>query len=675
MSLTRLILFLTASGLVLATVGPQMLGELLMPPPPPPLLPNFDTASIDSSAQAFAEDSFDFVIVGGGTAGLTVASRLAENPNVRVGVIEAGMYRPNDTAIDVPSSQGYIGNPDYDWGFTSTQQEGANNRSMYLARGKLVGGSSGINGLAWRRAAADDYDAWAEIIDDKSWSFNGLLPYFKKSENWTEPTILYPGQALTPALRSSQGSGGPIEVSSNGYLTELDIPIVSAAVNLGWDFNQSPNGGNSAGISPLARDVSPSLGVRFYSAPGYFAPNMQDSNLIVLTGAQATKINFSKIKGQIIASSVDFVVGDQQYTVKASKEVVLSAGQSPEDASTFGSIWRWECETAVLAWHSLHPRSSPGRRELAENNLDTKDHPLIAADFNVRPEFGTLDQMRFNSTFAAEAATEYATSRTGPMTYTFSFFAAVPLQSVVPASKTRSLLAELDAEIASTKLTPLQKVQYAYQRAAVAAGKVGTIGYSLVASGGLASAPGTNSSYLTLVAAAMQPFSRGSVHINSRNATLMTTIDVGYLKFGFDVDIVTAGLKGGGGTTRCAREGRRPPVSWSSISHVNVDQHRPVIENDLQPQCSNAVSVSERRGPQRICADALIPFNHVAGTTPMAPKQIGGVVDARLKVYGLQNVRIVDAGIFPMLVNAPLQPTVYAIAEKGADTIKAAWKL
>ncbi|KAJ7443715.1 alcohol oxidase [Mycena latifolia] len=612
MSLTRLVLFLTASGLVSATVGPRML------------------ASSDSSAQAFADDSFDFVIVGGGTAGLTVASRLAENPNVRVGVIEAGMYRPNDTAIDVPSSQGYIGNPDYDWGFTSTQQEGINNRSVYLARGKLVGGSSGINGLAWRRAAADDYDAWAEVIDDKSWSFNSLLPYFKKSENWTEPTILYPGQALTPALKKSQGSGGPIQVSYNGYLTELDIPIVSAAVNLGWEFNQSPNGGNSAGISPLARDVSPSLGVRFYSAPGYFAPNMQDSNLIVLTGAQATKINFSKIKGQIIASSVDFVVGNQQYTTPQLLEV-----SGVGNAKLLSSL------------------SIPSILDLPQVGENLQDHPLIAADFNVRPGFGTLDQMRFNSTFVAEAATEYATSRTGPMTYTFSFFAAVPLQSVVTAPKARSLLAELDAEIASTKLTPLQKVQYAYQRAAVAAGRIGTIGYSLVASGGLASAPGANSSYLTLVAAAMQPFSRGSVHINSRNATLMPTIDVGYLKFAFDADIVTAGLKF--------------MQTWTSTAPLSKMISSPNVPTPSQYQSDAALKEYVR--------DALIPFNHAAGTTPMAPKQIGGVVDARLKVYGLQNVRIVDAGIFPMLVNAPLQPTVYAIAEKAADMIKAAWKL
>ncbi|KAJ7443731.1 hypothetical protein FB451DRAFT_1376659 [Mycena latifolia] len=383
---------------------------------------------------------------------------------------------------------------------------------------------------------------------------------------------------------------------------------------------------------------------------------MQDSNLIVLTGAQATKINFSKIKGQIIASSVDFVVGNQQYTVKASKEVVLSAGalKTPQLLEVSG------VGNAKL----LSSLSIPSILDLPQVGENLQDHPLIAADFNVRPGFGTLDQMRFNSTFAAEAATEYATSRTGPMTYTFSFFAAVPLQSVVTAPKARSLLAELDAEIASTKLTPLQKVQYAYQRAAVAAGKVGTIGYSLVASGGLASAPGTNSSYLTLVAAAMQPFSRGSVHINSRNATLMPTIDVGYLKFGFDADIVTAGLKF--------------MSTWTSTAPLSKMISSPNVPTSSQYQSDAALKEYVR--------DALIPFNHVAaaarvltdvelGTTPMAPKQIGGVVDARLKVYGLQNVRIVDAGIFPMLVNAPLQPTVYAIAEKAADMIKVAWKL
>ncbi|KAJ7493964.1 alcohol oxidase [Mycena latifolia] len=616
MSRTRLLTFLlAASKLASGTVLPRML---------------------DSNAQSFSETAFDFVVVGGGTAGITVASRLAENPNIKVGVIEAGEYRPNDTTIDVPNSQGYIGNPDYDWGFTSTLQEGLNNRPMYLARGKLVGGSSGINGLAWRRGAADDYDAWSDVIADKSWSFNSLLPYFKKSENWTAPTILYPGQSISPALKASQGSGGPIQVSYNNYLTDLDIPLVSSAVNCGWGFNQSPNGGNSSGISPLARDVSPSLGVRFYAAPGYFAPDMQESNLIVLTGAQATKINFAKVKGQIIASSVDFVVGGQQYTVQASKE-------TPQllEVSGVGNA-------TLLASHGI-----PSILDLPSIGENLQDHPLIANDFNVRPGFKTLDQLRINSTFATEAETEYATSRKGPMTYTFSFFAAVPLQSVVTASQATSLLAKLDSEIAATKLTPLQKVQYAHQRAAFAAGELGTVGYSLVASGGLASTPGANSSYLTLVAAAMQPFSRGSVHINSANATVAPTIDVGYLKFDFDADVVTAGLKF--------------TEKWTSTA--------PLSEIISGPNVPSAAQYQSDTDLKEYVRDSLIAFNHLAGTTAMAPKEIGGVVDSHLMVYGLQNVRVVDAGIFPMLVTAPLQPTVYAIAEKAADMIKSAWKL
>ncbi|KAJ7458966.1 alcohol oxidase [Mycena latifolia] len=634
MSLTRLIFYLAAYGLTSATVLPRML---------------------DSNAQAFAATSFDFVIVGGGTAGITVASRLAENPNIKVGVIEAGMYRPNDTTIDVPNSQGYIGNPAYDWGFTSTLQEGLNKRSMYLARGKLVGGSSGINGLAWRRAAADDYDAWSAVIDDESWTFDSLLPYFKKSENWTAPTILYPGQTVTPAFTGSQGTGGPIEVSYNNYVTDLDIPLVSSAVNCGWDFNDSPNGGNSSGISPLARDVSPTLGVRFYAAPGYFAPAEQDSNLIVLTGAQATKINFATTNGQIIASSVDFVVAGQKYTVQASKEVILSAGQSlflPPNIRALKTPQLLEVSGVGNAT-LLSSLGIPSILDIPQIGENLQDHPLIANDFNVRPGFKTLDQLRFNSTFATEAANEYATSHTGPLTYTFSFFAAVPLQSVVNASQATSLLSQLDSEIAATTLTPLQKVQYAHQRAAFADGKIGTVGYSLVASGGLASTPGANSSYLTLVAAAMQPFSRGSVHINSQNATLAPTIDVGYLKFDFDADVVTAGLKF--------------TEKWTSTA--------PLSEMISGPNVPSAAQYQNDADLKEYVRDSLIAFNHLAGTTAMAPKEIGGVVDSHLMVYGLQNVRVVDAGIFPMLITAPLQPTVYAIAEKAADMIKAAWNL
>ncbi|KAJ7476593.1 alcohol oxidase [Mycena latifolia] len=614
----------------------------------------------DSNAQSFAETAFDFVVVGGGTAGITVASRLAENPNIRVGVIEAGMYRPNDTTIDVPNSQGYIGNPDYDWGFTSTLQEGLNNRPI----GKLVGGSSGINGLAWRRAAADDYDAWSDVIDDASWSFDSLLPYFKKSENWTPPTILYPGQADTSALKESQGTGGPIQVSYNNYVTDLDVPLVSSAVNCGWNFNESPNGGNSSGISPLARDVSPTLGVRFYAAPGYFAPVEQDSNLIVLTGAQATKINFATIKGQIIASSVDFVVAGQKLVACSSTPVyILTMLVLPGALKTPQLLEVSGVGNSTL----LTSLGIPTILDIPQIGENLQDHPLIANDFNVRSGFQTLgtsvfyrlgrrthcdvDQLRFNST---------ATSRTGPMTYTFSFFAAVPLQSVVNASQASSLLAKLDSEIAATTLTPLQKVQYTHQRAAFADGKIGTVGYSLVASGGLASTPGANSSYLTLVAAAMQPFSRGSVHINSQNATLAPTIDVGYLKFDFDADVVTAGLKF--------------TEKWTSTAPLSE-----MISGPNVPSASQYESDVELKEYVR---SSLIAFNHLAGTTAMAPKAIGGesitsnaclaihinnvsgVVDSNLMVYGLQNVRVVDAGIFPMLITAPLQPTVYAIAEK-----------
>lgn len=124
-------------------------------------------------------------------------------------------------------------------------------------------------------------------------------------------------------------------------------------------------------------------------------------------------------------------------------------------------------------------------------------------------------------------------SHTGPLTYTPSIYGVVPLQSIVNASRFHSLLAELDAQISSINLTPLQRTQYSFQRKLVADGKVGTVGFTVVPVGGIASPAQPNSSYVSVVAVAMHPFSRGSVHINNRNATEMPAIDVGYLKFDF----------------------------------------------------------------------------------------------------------------------------------------------
>ncbi|KAJ7605453.1 alcohol oxidase [Mycena polygramma] len=618
------LIFIASSGLASASIQPRIL---------------------ETSPSAFSRDSFDFVVVGGGTSGLVVASRLAENPDIRVGVIEAGKYRPHDPNIDVPQGSGYLGNPDYDWLMRSVPQRGANNRSIPLARGKLVGGSSGINAMVWQRGAREDYDAWSQTIgNDKSWSFDGLLPYFKKTENWTPPTLLFPHQIVTPALEGAHGHGGAIQITYANYFTDVDIPCVTAANQLGLGLNENPDGGNSTGFPLVARSVSPTTGARSYAAPGYFTPNLLKSNLVLLTEAQVTKVNFDKDSGNIKASGVEFLVGDEIYFVEARKEVILAAGslKTPQllELSGVGNA-------KLLS--SLGMSSILDLPQVGEN---LQDHPVCITEFGVREGFTTLDQLRFNATFATEAQEQYNTSHTGPLTYTPSIYGVVPLQDIVNASRARSILGELDNQISSMHLTPLQKVQYKFQQNLVAEGKVGTVGFTVVPVGGIAAPPQPNSSYVSIVAVAMHPFSRGSVHISSRNATQTPAIDVGYLNFDFDADLMVEGLKFN--------------RKWSETAPFSA-----LVQDPIVP----AANISSDEDVKSFLRSTVLSHNHALGSTVMAPKALGGVVDSNLKVYGIRNVRVVDAGIIPMMVTGTISSTVYAVAEKAADIIKAEWKL
>ncbi|KAF9461949.1 hypothetical protein BDZ94DRAFT_1195503 [Collybia nuda] len=602
-------------------------------------------------ADNFVKESFDFLIVGGGTSGLIVAARLAENPNIQVGVIEAGEYLPDDANINVPQGTNYLGNPKYDWMLSSTPQKGANNRSIFLARGKIVGGSSAINALVWQRGAREDYDSWSSVVgNDPSWSFNGLLPYFKKVENWSPPTLMFPGQVVTSEFKSDHGKGGPIQISYANYMTDIDVPCHTTAVELGLGFNLNPDGGNMTGFPLLARNVDPRNGQRSYTAPGYFAPDLHRNNLKLLTGAQVIKINFNSAaqgsKKKNFATGVDFLLGGKTYSVRAQKELILAAGslKTPQllEISGVGN---------PKLLNSLGIKSILNLPQVGEN---LQDHPLCVTDFKIRDGFETLDQLRFNSTFMNQAEAQYKSTHAGPLTYTPSIYGMAPLQKIVSSSRMRSLLAQLDKEIFnnSPNLSPLQKVQYTFQRKLLSDGKVGTVGFTVVPVGGIASPASGNASYVSVVAVSMHPFGRGSTHITNLNATASPAIDVGYLSSDFDTQLLVEGLKFNRKWTETAPFSRVVEGPHTPPSNVTSDE-------DVTEYLRNN----------------LLPHNHPLGTTAMAPQKLGGVVDSRLKIYGLENVRIVDAGVIPMMVTSTIAPTVCAIAEKAADIIKKDWHI
>ncbi|KAG6852099.1 hypothetical protein C0991_003174, partial [Blastosporella zonata] len=295
-----------------------------------------------SSAESFAKTPFDFLVIGGGNSGLVVASRLSENPSVLVGVLEAGKYHPGDPVIEVPQSFAAIknpngtslaGNPQYDWKFTSVPQTGMAGTTIRYPRGKAVGGSTILNSLIWQRGAREEYDAWESSIGNRGWSYSSLLPYFERSESWRAPSTLVVNttEGKPPTIHGLKGS---VNVTYNNFLTDLDKPAALAALSAGVPENLDPDNGSILGVSNIARNVDFTKGIRMHAGNTYYAPIEGRPNLILLTDAQVTSINFDSHKsaGSLVAHGVSYVYGNQKYEVSAKTEVILAAGslKSPQ---------------------------------------------------------------------------------------------------------------------------------------------------------------------------------------------------------------------------------------------------------------------------------------------------------------------------------------------------------
>ncbi|KAI3621666.1 gmc oxidoreductase [Moniliophthora roreri] len=610
--------------------------------------PNPQKRTVEFSPLAFTQKTFDYVVVGGGTAGLIVATRLAEDPNVRVGLIEAGQDHVSDARIAVPQGQGYLSNPDYDWMMSTIPQPGAANRSIFISRGKMLGGSSGSNAMVWQRGHAEDYNAFSSIYgNEDDWSFDGLLPYFKKSENWTEPgTLWYPGQEVTQSFTDAHGHDGPIQLSYPNWASDVDVPMVEAVQSLGLPLNFNPDGGDSTGFPLLARNVDPLKGIRSYTGSQYFSPHSQDPNLVFLTGAQAIKINFGKSTGDsIVASGVDFSFNGVKYSVNATREVILAAGavKTPQLLELSGVG-----DAQLLTSLGITPVV-----DLPQIGENLQDHPLVITEFKLRDGTLTLDELRNNVTYANEALAQYEESRTGPYTFTPLIYGVIPLRSITNDSYMESYIAKIDAVLASDNLTPLQKAQYGFYRNITVEGKAGTVGFTVVPSRSSTELAEPGASYVSVVPVGMHPFSRGSVHISSTDPLVAPVIDMGFLSNELDKDLLVEGLK----FTR----------TWAATAPFSDLVEVPIAPGPEATTDADFTTYLENN---------VTVHNHASGTTAMASRELGGVVDSRLKVYGLSNVRVVDAGVLPMLVSAAINPTVIAVAEKArsaADIIKVDW--
>ncbi|KAL2133231.1 hypothetical protein VTI74DRAFT_2696 [Chaetomium olivicolor] len=598
------------------------------------------------------DQPFDYIVVGGGTAGLVVANRLTEDGNVRVLVVEAGGDRTADPLVLTPGLVAALyGKPEYDWNFCSPPQPTLNNRCVNQSRGKMLGGSSALNFLMLMYPSKGNIDSWA-ALGNPSWNYDALAPYLRKFATVHSPPQSAKDLLGLTYLNESLAAGeGPIHVSySEGYGVTNKAWMQTFA-NLGLEVSSDPRDGKALGAFQNHASINPASHTRSYSASGYYTPEVaQRPNLVVLTETLVSKIIFdTSIGGDAVATGVELITKDgQKKQVLASGEVILAAGalQTPQLLELSGVGGR-----ELLEQHGI-----PVIVENPNVGEHMQDHPIVCQSFEVADGVPSGDVLRDPNVLQALMGMYQANGAgEGPLGQSVISVAYAPLvdgNGIASAEAKQSLLAEHEA----TLTTPEAKVV----RSLIESPNEPTFQYLLFPSQvaipdrptSMAHyiTPVLPENYITIMTIINQPFSRGSVHITSADVNAAPLWDPKYNSNPLDLELLARAVQ-------FVERIVDPATPFGGVLKTG-GKRQPVIRADT---LENAREIVRQR---------QISVFHVTGSCAMRPREQGGVVDERLRVYGTKGLRVVDASVIPIEPVGNIQSVVYAVAERAADLIK-----